>query len=88
MTTFRFTEARKPGVRQFVICHCQMVHSERYRSWSREAFCRSPQRVVPDVELGGRFVDDFHFVKGERMPGQWPFVSDVGAHSVPLGGSG
>jgi hypothetical protein len=86
MTTFGFAAAGCQGPWQFLIRHGRIAAYERYRSSNRAEFCRSPPRLVPDSEPGGRLVDDFHFVKGERMPRQWSLVSTVGAHSVPLGG--
>jgi len=64
--------------------HWKMGMSEFYRSFSKHAFVRALQRLVPEVGLedvrpagagvraqalepGGRLVDDFRIVEGERM---------------------
>jgi L-2-hydroxyglutarate oxidase len=73
-----------PGLWRFVVRHGRMAAYEWYRSWSRAEFCRSLQRLVPEVQpddlipgtagvraqamrSDGRFVDDFHFVRGDRI---------------------
>jgi L-2-hydroxyglutarate oxidase len=61
-----------------------MCAYEVYRSWSRGEFCRSLQRLVPEVcpddivpggagvraqamRPDGRLVEDFEFVRGDRI---------------------
>jgi L-2-hydroxyglutarate oxidase len=73
-----------PGLWRFVLAYRRMAAYEWYRSWSRAEFCRSLQKLVPEVQPAdlvaggagvraqairpdGRLVDDFHFVKGERI---------------------
>jgi len=73
-----------PGLWRFLARHPRMCAYEIYRSWSRGEFCRSLQRLVPevcpdDIVSGGagvraqamlpdgRLVDDFEFVRGDRI---------------------
>lgn len=72
------------GLWRFIARHGRMAAYEWYRSWSRAEFCRSLQKLVPEVQptdlvrggagvraqamrSDGRLVDDFHFVKGDRI---------------------
>jgi L-2-hydroxyglutarate oxidase len=73
-----------PGLWRFLARHPRMCAYEVYRSWSRGEFCRSLQRLVPEVcpddivpggagvraqamRPDGRLVDDFEFVRGDRI---------------------
>jgi len=73
-----------PGLWRFLLAHRRMAAYEWYRSWSRAEFCRSLQKLVPEVQPAdlvaggagvraqamrpdGQLLDDFHFVKGERI---------------------
>jgi len=85
---FNFADAAEtltyPGLWKFAARHAGMTAYELYRSWSRVEFCRSLQKLVPEVQPDdlmaggagvraqamrpdGRLMDDFHFVKGERI---------------------
>jgi L-2-hydroxyglutarate oxidase len=85
---FRFRDAIEtlsyPGLWRFIARHGRMAAYEWYRSWSRAEFCRSLQKLVPEVQShdlvaggagvraqamnpDGSLVDDFQFVKGDRI---------------------
>jgi (S)-2-hydroxyglutarate dehydrogenase len=85
---FRFRDAAEtlsyPGLWRFIARHGRMATYEWYRSWSRAEFCRSLQKLVPDMQAedlvvggagvraqamnpDGMLVDDFQFVKGDRI---------------------
>ena len=51
---FRFRDAVEtlsyPGLWRFIARHGRMAAYEWYRSWSRAEFCRSLQKLVPEVQ--------------------------------------
>lgn len=82
--------------------HWKMGMSEFYRSFSKRAFVRALQRLVPEVGLedvrpagagvraqalepGGRLVDDFRIVEGERMVHVLNAPSPAATASISIG---